>query len=522
MSDYIDILQREDDMPRAASRKRNKRKAGKKTWNKAKFERCVKGVKRSNKRRKRKANPWAVCNAAKKRKAKKTSRRLTKKRKSVHTSASAGETTRGRRRKRQKRRVSRRTPIMAKRRKKSHKAHGHRKSPKRVAAGKKAARTRARRKAARRAHAAAPRRRRRRHAAAAAAEAPRRSRRRKRPGHKRHHVKGYRRKGSSRRKPSWRRGYAKPAKRGRYRRKGAYVKPHMSHETRRRRRHSRARAMSNPITIMDGVVGGVCGLVGYGASEVVDRLLAAHALKDTGNKDANGVELYSDPTDKSDGTGHWNPTYILGPMSLGRWAAGLGMGILPLVAGGYIKSSGLRSCVQFFGFGALIRTGGKGLSDLLAWVSRKTEIGQRLFAPEMSAQAALNDKGLVGGDVTPPGIAPGPTGFAGLPQSTGGCGNAACQACTTGVGSCVTMAQVQLGTAQQAAGVPTTAPTPQPPIPMQPGVPTPNVGAVVPGPTANLPPPNPAAGIRGGPLGTRGLAGSPTLYNPAIRRVVEG
>jgi hypothetical protein len=415
----------------------------------------------------------------------------------------------------------------------------HRKSAKRVAAGRKAARTRKRR-----AGRGAPT-----HDMHSAWEAPKRKRskkrgkkrsrasyKRKRPGHRKHSVRGYYRKKS------------------RGSRKRVYVKGHRSHEAPKRRRrrrhhaaakrhsrrhyHRRSRAMENPISVMDGVVGGVCGLIGYGAAEVVDRLLATHALTDTNTKDANGVELYTDPADSS---GHWNATYVLGPMSLGRWAAGLGIAIVPLLAGGMIKKPALRSCVQFFGFGALIRTGGKGLTDLLAYVSRKTAVGQRLFIPEDSAQSALSAGKY---DTTLPGIAPGPTGLAGLPPA--GCG---CVNCKTGVGACcgkTTIAQLQQGTIQRATGQPQTGSVANPTINDGQTVGTPaqqppggaNQGGTPVG-VANPPSPSPVGVVfggggivpstspgplRGAPLGS-GAGRSPAmpvLYNPNIRRMAEG
>jgi hypothetical protein len=282
--------------------------------------------------------------------------------------------------------------------------------------------------------------------------------------------------------------------------------------------------MENPISLMDGVLGGVCGLVGFGAAEVVDRLLATHALKDTGAKDSSGNEIYVDPG----ANGHLNPTYVIGPMwGAGQWmrlAAGLGLGVVPLAAGGMIESSSLRSCVQFFGFGALMRTGGKVLSDGVAYLLRNNApFGQRLFMPEVSAQSVLTPSSA------PAQLAAPSAGGVSVGLMGSGC---QCTNCQTGVGACcagTTLAQVQQGTAQRAGGVPQTAPAPNPFVPPGESPPSPPSPGVMKPPNVFTPPGNPPAtaapppgSLRGAPLGSG--AGSSgvirPLYNPNIRRVV--
>ena len=399
----------------------------------------------------------------------------------------------------------------------------HRKNPRRVAAGRKAARTRKRRsgkhtrvrldpfsgkyyafEGKKRRRRSAKRRRHTAHAAEAPRRRKRRSYKRKRPGHHKHTVRGYYRR----------------AKRGSSRR--VYVRGHRSHEAHRRHRRSHGRrhgAMANPISLMDGVLGGVCGLVGFGAAEVVDRLLATHALKDTGAKDSSGNEIYVDP---GDAAGHTNPTYVIGPMwGTGQWmrlAAGLGLGVVPLAAGGMIKSSSLRSCVQFFGFGALMRTGGKALSDGIAYLTRSNApFGQRLFMAEISAQTVLNPSSAPAQLAAP----------AAGGVSVGLMSGCQCTNCKTGIGSCcagVTLAQVQQGTAQRAAGAPQTSPAPNPGIPST--IANPPLTTQQPPPPATNSdgqPTNPSPGsLRGAPLGAgAGKSGFvQPLYNPNIRRVV--
>jgi hypothetical protein len=236
-----------------------------------------------------------------------------------------------------------------------------------------------------------------------------------------------RRRGQLHRRPHYVRAYhAKRRNSRRY-----YVPRHWSREEARRRRHG---AMENPLGMGELVVGGLTGVIGFGLADVLDRFLASHALTDTGQKDANGFEVYNDtPPTSGNYQGLYNATAILAPMDAKRWAAGLGLAAIPLVGAHFVKSPVGRSALQFFGFGAGIRVVGKGLVDLTAYMTRKTSSGQRLYDAELRAMAAkagspgggstdyptLPSSG-VGAPLTPPRL-----GFGLTPRACYRCGGSA-------------------------------------------------------------------------------------------------
>jgi hypothetical protein len=160
-----------------------------------------------------------------------------------------------------------------------------------------------------------------------------------------------------------------------------------------RRRRRRSGAMENPMTGVEIFVGSITGLVGFGLADALDRVLATHALTDKGTKDANGIELYADnPATTGPYAGLFNATAICAPMDLTRWAAGLAMAAVPLTIAHFVGAPTGRAALQFFGFGAGVRIVGKGLTDLVAMVTRTSPIGQRLYDGEMRA-AALKSGG---------------------------------------------------------------------------------------------------------------------------------
>jgi hypothetical protein len=161
-----------------------------------------------------------------------------------------------------------------------------------------------------------------------------------------------------------------------------------------RRGHRHRYAMSNPLGGMELFVGGLTGLIGFAGTDFVDRILATHALTPKGAPDANGVQLYADtPPTTGSYIGLYNPTAITAPMSPLRWAVGGLFIVVPLGLAHYVKGDVGRSSLQMFGFGAGIRILGKGLLDLLAMLTRKTAIGQRVYDGEMRAMAIRSGDG---------------------------------------------------------------------------------------------------------------------------------
>ena len=294
-----------------------------------------------------------------------------------------------------KRRRRRRSASKRRRTSSRRRTSGKRKSPKRVAAARKAARTRARNRAARHATYTPP-------SHQLAAEGGRRRRKRRMKSNPaRHH---------------------------------------------RRRRHHRG-AMENPLSGVELVTGGISGLFGFLAADLVDRFVATHALTTTTNKDAAGHVLYADtPPTTGTYTGLFNGTAVVAPMyvSWQRWLFPGLVAVLPIWGARYVRSNTARATVQMFGVGAGIRWLGKALTDGVATLLSYTCTGQRLYDPEIRGHALrkvngnANDPSVTGFPTTglgrriaPAGITAGPP----APQLAAGVGK--CGKCgKTGVGAC--------------------------------------------------------------------------------------
>lgn len=120
------------------------------------------------------------------------------------------------------------------------------------------------------------------------------------------------------------------------------------------------------------------GLIGYGAMSFGRRYLAAHRPEASGS--LSGVMAME-----------------LAPMDWKQWLLGVVLTGGPLVGGHFIRNVPLRSVVQGFGFGAGIATAGKALDDGIAMLTKKTELGALLYAPEVSAQAYIKPQGTGAG-----------------------------------------------------------------------------------------------------------------------------
>jgi DNA-binding protein HU-beta len=161
-------------------------------------------------------------------------------------------------------------------------------------------------------------------------------------------------------------------------------------ESRRRRRSYRRRgALENPLSGIELFVGGLLGLTGFGIGDFTDRLLATHPLTDKNAKDpSTGQELWADnPPTTGSYAGLYNPTAIASPMDLPRWANAVLVPGTIFVVAHYVKTPTFRSAMQFFAFGYGVRGLGKGIIDLMALISNKYGLGQRLYDGEMRAMA---------------------------------------------------------------------------------------------------------------------------------------
>ena len=233
------------------------------------------------------------------------------------------------------------------------------------------------------------------------------------------------------------------------------------------RRAKRSAAMENPMTTTELVVGGFTALVGFLTADVVDRMLATHALTDKGTKDANGNELYADnPPTTGDYTGLYNATAICAPMDVKRWLVGVGgLTVLPLVGAHFVKNDTARSALQFFAFAAGVRIIGKGVTDLVAGMLTANPIGQQLYDGEMRASVLKSNNGNQ--SATP--LASLPSAGLGRPRLGAGAPCAPC-ADKTGAGYPSMPREVASG-AQAPAPTPATQMAPPPPPPPPPAAP---------------------------------------------------
>jgi len=152
--------------------------------------------------------------------------------------------------------------------------------------------------------------------------------------------------------------------------------------------------MENPLSGVELFVGSILGVAGFGIGDFTDRLLATHPLTDKGTKDANGNELYADnPPATGSYAGLFNPTAITSPMDLARWANAVLVPGTIFVVAHFVRAPTFRSAMQFFAFGYGIRGLGKGVIDLMALVSTKFGLGQRLYDGEMRAMVLKDNNG---------------------------------------------------------------------------------------------------------------------------------
>jgi hypothetical protein len=187
------------------------------------------------------------------------------------------------------------------------------------------------------------------------------------------------------------------ARRGWDRRKGRRIRRNPAMERRRRRRNP----IGNPVSGMMEFVGGVLGVgAGFGLASLFDRIAITHAYSST-NQDAPAQgEIY-------------NSEALLAPIwsSLPRLAWAGGAIVAPLVVARFVnRHMGLKSFFQLMGFGALGRTAGKAVDDLVAKTMVSNASVQRLYSGEIAATAKLNAANLAALSPAPPAT------FAGAPR----------------------------------------------------------------------------------------------------------
>ena len=277
------------------------------------------------------------------------------------------------------------------------------------------------------------------------------------------------------------------------------------HETpkrRRRRRHSRRRhharahrrsrrVMENPLGAAEVMMGGFTMLLGLGAADVVDRMLATHPLVAT----TGTTPVYTDPNAMpvtASGQTLSNGAGVLAPMNAKRWAAGAAITVLPFVAAGMVRSAMWRSALQLFGFGAGARVLGKAAKDGVAYLLRNNQYAQRLYVAELNAglenavSAGNSTSGYLTATSKPAGFYGGGTGLGRTGvgcNGMGGCGGTCGGGCGYGWGSATNNTGLPLPPPQPGGGAlnPPAPPGTIPGFSPQPGIPSSVPTGVVPG-----------------------------------------
>ena len=187
-------------------------------------------------------------------------------------------------------------------------------------------------------------------------------------------------------------------------------------------------AAENPLGIAEWLIGG--GSLAFGAivTGVLDRVWSTVGLTDSGSKDANGNEVYTDPGGTAGGpyAGMTNAAAYAAPMGVKRWLLAGAAVVTPIVAGSalaYFTHDGwpkTTAFLNFWGLGGFAYVVIKGATDLGARLLRGTAFGQRVFDVEIRAQALKTGSSYTG--PTPPST--------GLGKSLAGCGdNCGCGPC---------------------------------------------------------------------------------------------
>jgi hypothetical protein len=311
-------------------------------------------------------------------------------------------------------------------------------------------------------------------------------------------------------------------------------------ERRGRKGHRRARrggyareryAMDNPLSTMEVVAGGLTMLLGAAVADVSDRYWATHAL--TASTTGTTTTYTDTPVTTSAtgmatfGTGLYpgmlNGASVIAPMNLTRWVSGGALSVLPFVGAAFVKDPMWRTALQMFGFGALVRIGGKAIVDLFAGLLGTTSLGQQLYVNELAA-TAQSQVALTGTTAitlpspgTNPPTAAGPSGSAsGLaaPRQMAGVGKAP-QPSGCGCNSCAGGKPCMNYQPQQTV----TQPAPTPIVTPVNALPAPTASQSTPlsqliANAVNLPNVGMSSGVVAGTVGTATTSGDTTLGRP--------
>lgn len=147
-------------------------------------------------------------------------------------------------------------------------------------------------------------------------------------------------------------------------------------------------AMENNITWAEGLLGGTVAIAWFGAADLTMRLLGSHAVTaPTTAPTAGQNTVFQDvPTVGQ----QYNWIGVAAPMNMVQWGVGILVFIaIPLGVARFVFEPGLgRSTFHFMFLGGVLAVGGRGATTGIAYMLRKTGIGQRIYAPEINAQQA--------------------------------------------------------------------------------------------------------------------------------------
>lgn len=244
----------------------------------------------------------------------------------------------------------------------------------------------------------APRRRRRRRTYARSNPAPRRRRRRTyaAPRRRRRHysreklpggrVRVRRHRVTMRRRNIPTRGYTRHVHRRRYER-GPYTYRPSAEEL---AAMNPIFAMENPLSGGEVIVTGLMMVLGFGIGSLVDRLLATNTVTaaPAGQGTTTGTLTEAPAAGKV-----YNTEAVTAPMGLVRWLVGLGVPVVVVGAAHFIGGPWTKVTLQGVGLGWGVRTLGKGLDDLMAYLLGKGAYGARLYADEIRAMNAVKATG---------------------------------------------------------------------------------------------------------------------------------
>lgn len=148
-----------------------------------------------------------------------------------------------------------------------------------------------------------------------------------------------------------------------------------------------AYAMENNIGLAEGVVGGVVSIVYFFVGDLVLALTQTHKLQPPASMPTDGsTPVYTDKPDKGQ---NYNVIAADAPLGILGWIVGVVIIGAPLAIARFAFEPGLgRSTFNFMGIAGILTVGNRGGRPAIAYMLRKTGLGQQVYAPQVNAQQA--------------------------------------------------------------------------------------------------------------------------------------